>query len=178
MDNELNNRFIPYIYKKNFLTSQECDSIKERIYTLQEVEEVNTYINKKNYYFRFNSDDLIFKKISNLINKVNDKYFSFDITISENVELYYYKKDHFFDYHMDLYKGSSSRRKLTFLILLSDGKDFEGGDLEFFSNNVGKLPRVKGTIAIYPSFIMHRVTKIINGERFTLGGECLGNPFR
>ena len=178
MDNELNNRFIPYFYKKNFLTSQECDLIKERMYTLQEVEESNTYINKKNYYFNFDSDDLIFKKISNLIIKVNKKYFSFQITISNSVELYNYKTNDFFDYHMDFYKGDSSRRKLTFLILLSEGKDFEGGDLEFFSNNVGKLPRVKGNIAIYPSFIMHRVTKVTNGERFTLGGECLGNPFR
>ena len=68
--------------------------------------------------------------------------------------------------------------RLTFLILLSDKKDYFGGNLEFLSNTETSLPKVKGTIAIYPSFTLHRVTEVTSGIRYTLGGECLGNPFK
>lgn len=173
-----NDRFIPYFIKKNFLTKDECDYIFEKKDIENETLECNTYNKKKNYYFNFNFNDPVFKKILNLINKVNNKYYKFEMKISNSVELYKYQKDDFFDYHIDLYKGIASRRKLTFLILLSDHNDYSGGDLQFLSNTERSLPRVKGTIAIYPSFILHRVTKVLHGTRYSLGGECLGEPFK
>jgi predicted 2-oxoglutarate/Fe(II)-dependent dioxygenase YbiX len=177
-DIDYNNRFISYFIKKNFLSDDECDYIIDKGLNTIESYECTSYNKKKNYNFQFDKCDTIFKKISELIHKVNIKYYNFEIQISNSVELYEYKTNDFFDYHMDFYKGIASRRKLTFLILLSDRDDYTGGDLQFLCNTERMLPRVKGTIAIYPSFVLHRVTKVLSGTRYTLGGECLGNPFK
>lgn len=173
-----NNKFIPYFIKKRFLSEEECNYIINKGMESIESIEATLFNRKRNRFFDLDITDPLFIKISDLINKVNSKYYNFDMEISNSVELYTYQSGDFFDYHMDLYKGSASRRKLTFLILLSNGDEYDGGDLEFFSNIVGKLPRVKGTIAIYPSFIMHKVTSLTKGIRYSLGGECLGEPFR
>lgn len=180
LDNEqnYNERFIPYFIKKNFLTKEECDYIIQKGLSESEIDESYIYNRKKNYYFDFEKSDPLFNKISDFVNKVNTKYYKFQMEILKSVELYKYEKNDFFDYHIDLYKGIASRRKLTFLILLSDHNDFSGGDLQFLSNTERSLPRVKGTIAVYPSFILHRVTKVLSGKRYSLGGECLGEPFK
>lgn len=172
------NKFIPYFIKKNFLTEEECNEIIRRGLDSEEFLETSSYNKKKNRFFEFQNNEVIFKKISDLIYKVNNKYYKYDMEISNAVELYKYETGDFFDYHMDLYKGIASRRKLTFLILLSDPYDYLGGRLHFLSNSETDLPKVRGTIAIYPSFIMHKVTKVESGIRYSLGGECVGEPFR
>ena len=62
---------------------------------------------------------------------------------------------------------------------LSGPDEYTGGDLEYWRGgpitSVEKAPKDKGVVFIFPSFMMHRVTKVETGVRrsFVLwvGGE-------
>ena len=67
-------------------------------------------------------------------------------------------------------------RKLSTIIMLSDPKNFEGGDLEFYNysppkrkNKILKTHHLKqGTIITFPSFVIHRVLPVTKGLRYSL----------
>ena len=68
-------------------------------------------------------------------------------------------------------------RKLSTIIMLSDPKNFEGGDLEFYNysppkrkNKILKTHHLKqqGTIITFPSFVIHRVLPVPKGLRYSL----------
>ena len=61
--------------------------------------------------------------------------------------------------------------------MLSDPKDFEGGDLEFYDYAPpGRKDKIlktndmkqKGTIITFPSFVIHRVLPVTKGIRYSL----------
>jgi len=122
----------------------------------------------------------IYKRIGDLAAAVNRQAFGFDLSgFHETLQLARYGKGDFFDWHLDFGPGESSFRKLSVSVQLSDPDDYEGGDLEFMINqNVVSMPRTKGTIIIFPSFIMHRVTPITRGTRESLVAWIAGPPFR
>ena len=56
---------------------------------------------------------------------------------------------------------------------------YEGGDLQFMLNQkIVSAPREKGTIIVFPSFMMHRVTPITKGVRKSIVGWVAGPPYR
>jgi PKHD-type hydroxylase len=74
-----------------------------------------------------------------------------------------------FDWHNDYSHGlADAPRKLTIIIQLSDEDDYEGGALEVFGTEVQVLPRRRGTIIAFPSFLFHRVTPVTSGIRRAL----------
>ncbi|MDB2656544.1 2OG-Fe(II) oxygenase [Crocinitomicaceae bacterium] len=80
---------------------------------------------------------------------------------------------------MDFGAAEISARKLSVTVQLSDPDEYEGGDLEFMINHkTVKAPRKKGTIVVFPSFIMHRVTPITKGTRQSIVGWVSGPPYR
>ena len=119
----------------------------------------------------------LFRKLESTVNKVNKSYWGFDGKLGRHGEIYRYDPGDFFDWHMDLGDGSIARRKITTLVQLSSPKDYTGGRLEFLCNVSHTAARERGTLLIYPSFIMHRVTKLKTGRRFSMGGEFMGKRF-
>jgi len=72
-----------------------------------------------------------------------------------------------------------SHRKLSVTVQLSDEDSYEGGDLQFMINNrIENAPRKKGTVIVFPSFILHRVTEVTKGKRNSIVGWLSGPPFR
>jgi PKHD-type hydroxylase len=64
-------------------------------------------------------------------------------------------------------------------IQLTDPDEYEGGDLQFMINQrVVTAPREKGTIIVFPSFILHRVTEITKGTRESIVAWVSGPAFR
>ena len=75
-------------------------------------------------------------------------------------------------------------RKLSLTLLRTDPSEYEGGDfqLRWFKEKTIKIETPKsakalGTVIIFPSFVCHRVTPIIKGERQSLVNWSLGRPF-
>jgi len=107
---------------------------------------------------------------------------NFDYNIIENFQFTKYegnKKQHY-TWHSDNEspdKVNQQVRKLSTIVMLSDPKDFEGGDLEFYEygppkskNKILKTNHLKhqGTIITFPSFVIHRVLPVTKGLRYSL----------
>ena len=68
-------------------------------------------------------------------------------------------------------------RKLTFIILLND--EFEGGDLKMYhgGDHFQATHLAKGSLIVFPSYLMHTVEEVTGGNRFAVIGWISGNSF-
>jgi PKHD-type hydroxylase len=54
-------------------------------------------------------------------------------------------------------------------VQLTDGTDYQGGDFEIMrGRDIEQLPKGKGTVLIFPSYLLHRVTPVTSGVRKSL----------
>jgi len=83
-----------------------------------------------------------------------------------------------YDWHLDL-GPNISNRKLSMVMQLAGPDEYTGGDLEI---NVGgsilTVPKEKGLICFFPSFLLHRVTPTTSGTRISLVTWLGGNNFK
>jgi len=82
---------------------------------------------------------------------------------------------------MDIGKLGVNRRKLALTVQLSDPSEYDGGEFEVWfggSEEFVEVPRQKGDVIIFPTFLMHRVKPITRGQRKALVFWTGGEPFR
>ena len=122
----------------------------------------------------------IYEKLKMIAISANQERYWFDLLgFHQELQLTRYSEGDFFDWHLDFGAAEISARKLSVTVQLSDPDEYEGGDLEFMINHkTVKAPRKKGTIVVFPSFIMHRVTPITKGTRQSIVGWVSGPPYR
>ena len=112
----------------------------------------------------------VYQRLLKIAKDANQKY-GFDIDgVSGPAQLAIYDESHegFYDWHMDWSK-SYGVRKISISIPICDRDEYEGGDLEFNLNGCGDPVRqVAGTAITFPSFLMHRVTPVTRGRRYSL----------
>ncbi len=113
----------------------------------------------------------------------NRTAFTFDLTdFGESPQVARYTAagaDHF-DWHTDIGAGVwAAKRKLTIVVHLSDPADYQGGTLQLRpDSNVTDAPTARGTATIFPSFVLHRVTPVTEGTRWSLTLWAHGPAFR
>jgi PKHD-type hydroxylase len=119
------------------------------------------------------SDDTewLYSKIADYAKIANKEMWNFDIWgYQDNLQYtnYYGDGGGHYDWHLDLGPGLSNR-KLSVVLQLSDPSEYVGGNLEM---NVGgsilTVPKEKGLICFFPSFLLHRVTPLTSGTRTSL----------
>lgn len=124
----------------------------------------------------------LFEKIMTMIEQCNREYYKFEITsLSENLQYTEYDSEYqgYYDYHLDIGSGYESCRKLSLSVQLSDESDYEGGELEFLVNaNKRHASKKRGTVIIFPSYILHKVNPVTRGKRCSLVTWVTGPPFR
>ena len=123
----------------------------------------------------------IYERVSNCINNLNRDYFKFDLEgFSKDFQFTKYKKNNFYDWHVDRGFGNPNARKLSFSIQLTNPKKYKGGDLVFCQGTKLDVTnhRKQGTIIAFPSFILHKVTPVTRGERNSLVGWSTGSNFK
>ena len=81
-----------------------------------------------------------------------------------------------YDWHTDIGLGMASTRKISITVNLND--NYEGGNLQFFSDKTYEFNPPRGDAIAFPSFLPHRVTPITKGERWSLVAWIGGQPFR
>jgi PKHD-type hydroxylase len=70
-------------------------------------------------------------------------------------------------------------RKLSLVLQLSDPSEYEGGELQTMSGpNHCAVDRQKGLIAAFPSYMLHRVTPVTKGTRYSLVVWICGPSFK
>jgi PKHD-type hydroxylase len=117
--------------------------------------------------------------------------FQFDLTYFKEIQFTEYtaQQEGKYDWHEDLTwtKNGPSRRKLSIVVQLSDPADYKGGLLELDRSTVGdgdgmtpseRQLRSRGTAIVFPSFVKHRVTPVLQGKRHSLVSWYEGPPFR
>jgi PKHD-type hydroxylase len=185
----LKNNFIEFIYYEGMFLPHEIAKIQsfwkvdETIKaTVTGDEEYKDELRKSSVMFIDNKpeNDWIYRRLADLAINCNNERFHFDLLgFHEELQLAKYVEGDFFDWHLDFGPGKTSIRKLSMTIQLSDPSEYEGDDLEFMINqNIVKASRKKGTIVIFPSFILHRVTPITKDERQSIVGWVSGPPYR
>lgn len=125
-------------------------------------------------------NEWLFAKLWNLCGQVNAQHYKLELSgFTEPLQLGEYGPGHFYDWHLDFGPKGFSVRKLSFVVQLTDPETYEGGDLEILaSNQTFRPPRRRGTLIVFPAFILHRVQAVTAGTRRSLVGWIGGPPLR
>ena len=120
-------------------------------------------------------DASIFSKLTSATLNLNKDFFKFDLDgFMEGIQFTRYHKGMFYKPHVDR-SFNCPIRKLSISVLLSDPKTFKGGDLKIENT----IPEAKqGTLIAFPSFMVHQVTPVKQGERCSLVGWITGPNFK
>ena len=123
----------------------------------------------------------MYKDIERIMKTTNGNHFGFDgMTISEMAQYTEYPEGGFYEWHVDNdvnFEHEPPVRKISMTCLLSPESEFEGGDLELGKpGNIAKLKQ--GHAIFFASFINHRVTPVIRGNRKSLVMWFGGPPFK
>ena len=123
-----------------------------------------------------------YDKLASAIDTLNQNFYEFDLVGFCNYQFTEYKAADKgkYDWHMDTVLGNNSERltrKLSVTLLLND--NFDGGQFEFFDLEKEYQPKMRaGTLIVFPSFMVHRVTEITKGVRNSLVCWCVGQKFK
>ena len=198
-----------YWYFKSALTPRFCDDVIK--YGLQQKDAMartGGYGNKKltkqdvsNLKRKRNSDLVwldetwIYKEIHPFVREANKKAgWNFHWDWSESCQFTKYKLNQYYDWHCDSFNkiGNNGKiRKLSMTCQLTDGSEYQGGELEFDFRNYDPPQRdeskhlvkckeilPKGSIIVFPSFVWHRVKPVTKGVRYSLVVWNQGFPFK
>lgn len=124
----------------------------------------------------------IYDKAAYIIRNLNGQYYNFNLHgFVEDMQFTVYDSEEqgHYNWHQDIGTRSGSPRKLSFVLQLSDPSEYEGGDLEIFHGiEPTKVKKEKGFVAVFPSYMLHRVTPVTSGIRKTLVVWVAGPAFR
>ena len=121
---------------------------------------------------------------------------NFDLDMLEKIQFTMYNSNQHYTWHTDSDPESDNyfgKRKLSFTIQLSDPEEYSGGQLLIYNSNPKQKESPfdknesilfsdkslkKGTLTLFPSFLWHKVTPVIRGQRLSLLGWCQGPKFK
>lgn len=134
------------------------------------------------------NNSFIFERFNYIIDMMNARWYNFDIN---GYDLFQYteydsKDQGHYTWHIDLFVGDLPRdnyfetRKLSVTFLLNEpGKDFEGGEFQFgLESSHETVPMKKGSLIMFPSFFLHRITPVTKGIRKSIVIWIEGPKFR
>ena len=142
------------------------------------------------------NDQWIYNEIFRYVNIANqNSEWNFHWDWAENCQFTKYTSGQHYGWHQDAwnepYKEDKGQavgkvRKLSVTVNLTDGTEYEGGDLEFYAGNpeiedqiiTVEEARSKGSVIVFPSFLWHRVKPVTKGTRYSLVVWCCGTPFK
>lgn len=104
---------------------------------------------------------------------------------SEAPQFSRYEQGGHYDWHVDTFAQAGTTRKLSLSIQLSPADAYDGGDLQLRRHGVHTpqlvvppdAARNQGSIIVFPSYQLHRVTPVSDGVRDSLVGWVRGPRF-
>jgi PKHD-type hydroxylase len=126
----------------------------------------------------------VFERLAAVARELNGRWFGFDLSgFHDPLQVTRYDAADVGQYawHTDrgTYASGNPPRKLTLVAQLTDGAAYEGGDLELLTaRDPLRLDRQIGSVHVFPSFVLHRVTPVTAGARVSLVGWIVGPRFR
>lgn len=175
-----------WAYWDNAFSKEECERIIEigNDRTLRQaktrLDDPND-IRKSEVAWLYPSDlEWAYLKMAGIIKSLNEQYFKFDLFgATEGFQFTKYTAPGGkYGKHVDSAHGTLIR-KLSFTLQLSGPNDYEGGDLRLhFSDTPETMKREQGFVALFPSYVLHDVSPVTQGTRYSLVSWITGKPFR
>jgi PKHD-type hydroxylase len=123
----------------------------------------------------------LYERLWTAAQECNRLFFCVDIAgVEANVQLARYDSSQlgFYDWHTD-FAGIRPLRKISISIQLSPPEDYDGGDLELmYGVPPLRFDKTRGALIAFPSFMLHRVTPVTRGTRWSLVAWILGARWR
>jgi PKHD-type hydroxylase len=123
----------------------------------------------------------IYLRLFEYINRINNEFYKFNLTeLSSYIQYTEYDESYkgHYDWHTDMGPDETSRRKISVVVQLSDPLEYEGGELQISDGGNNRVcEKTKGTIIMFPSYLVHRVTPVTKGTRRSLVLWVTGPPF-
>jgi PKHD-type hydroxylase len=145
---------------------------------------VNNNIRRSELNWVNNSQETkwVFSKLADVVSSLNAKFFRFDLTgFGEPLQFTNYdSSEHgMYGWHIDAGK-TGPNRKLSIVMQLSDPSEYEGGNLELkpHGEEVFKIKKQRGLIVAFPSWTLHQVTPVTQGNRQSLVAWITGPAFK
>lgn len=179
-----------YYYFKSEFSNEEIEKIKKMGENI--IEEDGTvgknsdvkesYRNSKiKWLYKNQENKWLYEKITNYVKIANRNIWNYDIVgFGEPLQLGTYVEENkgHYDWHMDC-DSTNSFRKISISVQLSDPSEYEGGQLQLYTKRtITDLPKEKGTIILFSSFLLHQVTPVTKGKRMSLVAWVTGPQFR
>jgi PKHD-type hydroxylase len=184
-----------YVIWSGGFTEEECDMIKQTgelsefmdaTVGRDEDNVVNEDVRKTKIVWiePYEENKWIFERMNQLAAKINFDKFQLKLKQFDSFQYSKYPVGNFYDWHTDTLTNPSNGlyRKLSFSLMLSDPSDFEGG--EFLISPHGSESRCetislkKGDVAVFYSYIPHKVSPVTKGERISLVTWALGDKLK
>ena len=130
---------------------------------------------KNENYFDENSTWL-YEKLKKFAIDANNILWNFELgSYIDPIQYIEYSENGSHEWKTDI-DAINNYKKVTFIVELSDPSEYEGGDIEIWSCGSFKtLPKVKGCVIIFPSYLLYRMTPITKGNKniikFWIGGR-------
>ena len=113
----------------------------------------------------------IYDRINHIIDHANNKFWKFNLSNKhEAIQFgeYNAKEKGHYDWHLDM-ANNNNNRKLSMSIQLSDPSEYTGGELQFLTNReIRAAPKKRGSMIIFPSYLLHKVSSVKTGKRMSL----------
>jgi len=124
----------------------------------------------------------LYNKLSQFVFEMNQKFFGYELHALQEIQYteYHHTDNGVYHDHLDWAGNTATPRKLSMSIQLTDGADYEGGDLEIKLSSAKPYlaSRTKGDGVLFPSFLLHGVTPVTRGLRRSLVVWVVGPEFR
>ena len=183
----MNPRIDPHCITNAFSNS-ECESIIELGESIGlkasgiDVNSLNPIRKSWNSFINFDKEvEWIYNRVGDIGREINHKWYHFEADGFENLQYIRYESDGcHYNWHVDNdLSDNAPSRKIGFSLQLSDSDEYEGGNLEIHHTELfNDLPREKGTMIVFPSFCLHRITPVTRGVRKSMVAHLAGKPFR
>lgn len=120
----------------------------------------------------------LYHRLAVLFAQVNRAY-GFDLVgFVEPLQYTCYGAGQYFGWHVDMGWDSTSLRKVSLTIQLSDAQSYAGGDLQFHGAADMPAAREQGAGVSFPSYLAHQVSPVSQGLRRSLVAWAYGPAFR
>lgn len=124
----------------------------------------------------------VFKKLAHIASSLNAQYYRFDLTgFGEALQLTNYNQSEqgMYGWHQDYGNKLGISRKLSLVLQLSDPSEYEGGNLQVITNGKPQnMRKQRGLVVAFPSYILHQVTPVTQGNRQSLVAWISGPAFK
>lgn len=125
----------------------------------------------------------IYERLMDMSLDANWQLWGFDLHhIRDSIQYTEYRENEGGEYkwHQDMGAHPLNYRKISIVVQLSDPSEYEGGELQIMkdSRDPITLPNKKGSVILFPSYMLHRVTPVTKGVRKSLVLWVGGSTFR